>query len=133
VPVSQITQLTSQAGFPADNIQVFELYNTRSQIRARTHPNILETQRALLSLWHDGSSEVRLDTPISYFDRLRIRFPGDAKFTLGPHVDGGSIERWEDPTYRSCFHNILSGAWKSHNPYDAAPRVHAVQDLYSAP
>ncbi|KAJ7312395.1 hypothetical protein DFH08DRAFT_896920 [Mycena albidolilacea] len=120
-------------GFPADNIQVFELYNTRSQIRARTHPNILETQRALLSLWHDGSGEVRLDTPISYFDRLRMRFPGDAKFTLGPHVDGGSIERWEDPTYRSCFHNILSGAWKSHNPYDAAPRVHAVQDLYSAP
>ncbi|KAJ7828264.1 DUF1479-domain-containing protein [Mycena olivaceomarginata] len=95
------------------------------QVKAKSvhghHPNILETQRALLSLWRDGSGEVRLDTPISYFDRLRIRFPGDAKFTLGPHVDGG------------CFHNILSGAWKSHNPYDAAPRVHAVQDLYSAP
>ncbi|KAF7356273.1 Duf1479 domain protein [Mycena venus] len=122
-------------GFPADNIQVFELYNTQSQIRARTHPNILETQRVLLSLWHDRSGEVRLDTPISYFDRLRIRFAGDAKFALGPHVDGGSIERWEDPTYRSCFHNILAGGsgWKAHDPYDAAPRVHAIQDLYSAP
>ncbi|KAJ7250502.1 hypothetical protein B0H12DRAFT_1120680 [Mycena haematopus] len=122
-------------GFPADNIQVFELYNTRSQIRARTHPNILQTQRALLSIWDDRSGEVRLDTPISYFDRLRIRLPGDAKFTLGPHVDAGSIERWEDPTYRSCFHSILAGgsAWKSHNPYNAGPRVHAIQDLYSAP
>ncbi|KAF7370278.1 Duf1479 domain protein [Mycena sanguinolenta] len=120
-------------GFPADNIQVYELYNTRSQMRARTHPNILKTQLVLLSLWDDRSGEVRLDTPISYFDRLRIRFPGDSKFALGPHVDGGSIERWEDPTYRSCFESILSGAWKSHNPYNAGPRVHAVQDLYSAP
>ncbi|KAJ7656448.1 hypothetical protein DFH06DRAFT_471627 [Mycena polygramma] len=122
-------------GFPADNIQVFELYNTRSQMRARTHPNILKTQQALLSLWNDRSGEVRLDTPISYFDRLRIRFPGDAKFALGPHVDGGSIERWEDPTYRSCFQSILAGgsAWKDHNPFDAAPRVHAIQDLYNAP
>ncbi|KAF8217090.1 hypothetical protein K438DRAFT_1926005 [Mycena galopus ATCC 62051] len=132
---SQVAQLTSYAGFPADNIQVFELYNTRSQIRTCTHASILETQCALLSLWEDRSGEVRLDTPISYFDRLRIRFPGDAKFALGPHVDAGSIERWEDPTYRSCFDSILSGggAWKSHNPYDAAPRVHARQDLYSAP
>ncbi|KAJ7918667.1 hypothetical protein B0H13DRAFT_1992415 [Mycena leptocephala] len=122
-------------GFPADNIQVFELYNTRSQMRARTHPNILATQGALLSLWHDRSGEVRLDTPISYFDRLRIRFPGDAKFTLGPHADGGSIERWEDTVYRSCFQSILAGgsAWRDYDPYDAAPRVHATQDLYNAP
>ncbi|KAJ7698986.1 hypothetical protein B0H17DRAFT_1049881 [Mycena rosella] len=122
-------------GFPADNIQVFELYNTVSQMRARTHPGVLETQRALLSLWHDHSGEVSLDTPISYFDRLRIRFPGDAKFALGPHVDAGSIERWEDNAYRSCFSRILEGgsAWKQHDPYDAAPRIHAKQDLYNAP
>ncbi|KAJ7763592.1 hypothetical protein DFH07DRAFT_738613 [Mycena maculata] len=122
-------------GFPADNIQVFELYNTVSQIRARTHPNVLATQRALLSVWHDPSGRVALDTPISYFDRLRIRFPGDAKFTLGPHVDGGSIERWEDPEYRKCFSRILEGgsAWRQHDPYDASPRVDASQDLYNAP
>ncbi|KAJ7464577.1 hypothetical protein FB451DRAFT_441516 [Mycena latifolia] len=122
-------------GFPADNIQVFELYNTKSQMRARTHPGVLATQRALLSLWHDHSGEVSLDTPVSYFDRLRIRFPGDAKFALGPHVDAGSIERWEDAAYRSCFVKILEGgsAWRHHDPYDAAPRVHAKQDLYNAP
>ncbi|KAJ7509767.1 DUF1479-domain-containing protein [Mycena galericulata] len=122
-------------GFPADNIQAFELYNTVSQIRARTHPGVLETQRALLSLWHDVSGQVSLDTPISYFDRLRIRSPGDAKFALGPHVDGGSIERWEDPAYRKCFSKILEGgsAWKQHDPFDASPRIDAKQDLYNAP
>ncbi|KAJ7108865.1 hypothetical protein C8R43DRAFT_905213 [Mycena crocata] len=123
------------AGFPADNVQVFELYNTASQTRARTHPGVLETQRALLSLWHDNSNQVALDTPISYFDRLRIRFPGDVKFALGPHVDGGSIERWEDSEYRSCFSKILEGgsAWRQHDPYNATPRLHAKQDLYHAP
>ncbi|KAJ6627724.1 hypothetical protein B0H10DRAFT_2161062 [Mycena sp. CBHHK59/15] len=122
-------------GFPADNIQVYELYNTASQIRARTHPALLDTQRVLLSLWRDSSGEVSLSTPISYFDRLRIRFPGDAKFALGPHVDGGSIERWEDPEYRRCFSKILEGgsAWREYDPFDAGPRVHAKQDLYHAP
>ncbi|KAJ7181019.1 DUF1479-domain-containing protein [Mycena filopes] len=119
-------------GFPADNVQVFELYNTVSQIRARTHPNVLQTHRALLTLWHDHSGDVSLDTPISYFDRLRIRIPGDSKFALGPHVDGGSVERWEDPEYRRCFSKILEGgsAWKEYDAYDAAPRVHAKMDLH---
>ncbi|KAJ7066227.1 hypothetical protein C8F01DRAFT_981977 [Mycena amicta] len=127
-------------GFPADNIQVYELYNTASQTRARTHPNILATQRALLSLWKtapspSSSDEIRLDTPISYFDRLRIRFPGDTQFALGPHADAGSIERWEDLEYQKCFSKILQGgsAWKEHNPYVATPRIHAKQDLYHAP
>ncbi|KAL0955494.1 hypothetical protein HGRIS_001734 [Hohenbuehelia grisea] len=122
-------------GFPPDNVQVFELYNTRSQTRARTHPNILNTQRALLSLWHasEPSSEISLRTPISYFDRLRIRQPGDSKFTLGPHVDAGSVERWEDPGYRACYSKILAGGsqWRDHDPFDASPRLNAKQDLYN--
>ncbi|KAJ7076212.1 hypothetical protein B0H15DRAFT_955889 [Mycena belliarum] len=100
-------------------------------MRARTHPGVLETQRALLSLWHDSSGKVSL---ASYFDRLRIRFPGDVKFALGPHVDVGSIERWEEGEYHKCFRRILEGgsAWREHDPYDAAPRVNARQDLYNA-
>lgn len=95
---------------------------------------MLATQRALLSLWHDPSGQVSLETPISYFDRLRIRFPGDAKFTLGPHVDGGSIERWEDPGYRKCFSKIILGgsSWREHDPYAASPPIHAKSDLYNA-
>ncbi|PPQ71598.1 hypothetical protein CVT24_006458 [Panaeolus cyanescens] len=121
-------------GFPSDNIQVYEIYNSVSQIKARTHPNIVDTQRFLLSLWNtsDPTSEISLQTPISYFDRLRIRLPGDAKFTLGPHIDGGSVERWEDVGLRSVFGKILQGgsSWKSHNPFDASPRIGAKQDMY---
>lgn len=70
-----------------------------AQTRARTHPGVLDTQKWLLSLFHtsDPTSPVSISTPISYYDRLRIRHPGDAVFALGPHIDGGSLERWEDP------------------------------------
>ncbi|KAJ4490756.1 hypothetical protein J3R30DRAFT_3667074 [Lentinula aciculospora] len=123
-------------GFPNEDPQIYELYNTKAQTLARTHPNILDTQRALLSLWHtsDPSTEINLNSPISYFDRLRIRKPGDTTFTLGPHIDGGSIERWEDPQFRSCWSKILQGNtnWREHDPFDASPRVGANQDLYHA-
>ena len=74
-----------------------------------------------------------LQTPISYFDRLRIRQPGDAKFTLGPHADGGSVEQWEDPVIQRIFRNILKGgsAWRRHDPFDVTPRIAAKQDLYN--
>jgi hypothetical protein len=54
---------------------------------------------------------------------------------LGPHLDCGSIERWEDPGFRSCFRRILegNGGWRAHDPWDASPRVDAKQDLYNAP
>ncbi|KAF8953191.1 hypothetical protein BDZ97DRAFT_1679874 [Flammula alnicola] len=123
-------------GFPPDNIQVFEIYNSKAQTLARTHPGLINTQKFLLSLWHasDPNSEVSLQTPVSYFDRLRIRQPGDAKFTLGPHVDGGSVERWEDKGLQKVFGNILKGGsqWKKHDPFDVTPRIGAKQDLYHA-
>jgi len=124
------------AGFPADNIQAYELYNSKAQIAARTHPAILRTQQELLQFWHDPSNHhVDFSTPLSYFDRLRIRTPGDASFTLGPHIDGGSVERWEDPTFRRVFHRILQGGtgWKSHDPFDVSWRMNAKQDLYNTP
>lgn len=73
-------------------------------------------------------------TPISYFDRFRIRDPGPSVFTLGPHIDGGSIERWEDPGFRSVYAKILEGgeAWRAHDPFDITPRLGANQDLYNA-
>ncbi|KAF8058535.1 DUF1479-domain-containing protein [Lyophyllum atratum] len=127
-------------GFPADNIQVFELYNAPALVAARTHPALLTTQKALLGLWHasDAASFARIDlnTPMSYFDRLRIRQPGDAKFALGPHIDGGSLERWEDPGFRSVFGKILRSdpgkTWRDHDPFDVTPRLDAKQDLYNA-
>lgn len=124
-------------GAPSNDIVFYELYNTEAQIKARTHPAIVETQRTLLSLWHnsDSESEISLSEPIAYFDRLRIRNPGPCGFVLGPHIDGGGIERWEDPGYRNCYHKIFEGGdgWIDHDPFDASPRLTANQDLYNAP
>ena len=78
---------------------------------------------------------VSVRTPLSYFDRFRIRAPGPSVFTLGPHIDGGSIERWEDPAFRSVWRRILEGgeSWREHDPFDISPRLDANQDLYNAP
>ncbi|OSX59833.1 hypothetical protein POSPLADRAFT_1048300 [Postia placenta MAD-698-R-SB12] len=127
-------------GGPPGRIVFYELYNSPAQIRARTHPALLTTQRALLSLWHMSSQSVSpleavsLRTPISYFDRLRIRPPGPSVFTLGPHIDWGrSDERWEDPAFRACFGRILESedgeGWRSHDPFDVAPRLAWKQDV----
>ena len=84
------------SGYLDDNIQVYELYNAKVQIAARTHPALLRTQQALLQLWHDPSNQY-VDfstTPVSYFDRLRIRTPGDASFTIGPILMVEALSAW---------------------------------------
>lgn len=127
------------AGFPPENIQAYELYNSKPQIYARTHESLLNSQKALLSLWHSSGSfpaSIDFTTPISYFDRLRIRTPGDRSFTLGPHIDGGSVERWEDTAFRRVWTKILcsgQNSWETFDPFDATWRVNARQDLYNTP
>jgi len=61
---------------------------------------------------------VSLVTPLTYADRLRIRHPGDAKFALGPHMDGGSVERWEDENYRKVYKEILTGNWEDFDAWN---------------
>ncbi|KAL2820469.1 hypothetical protein BDW59DRAFT_181474 [Aspergillus cavernicola] len=119
--------------FPPDSPAVFELYWTPSQAEARAHANMLETQRFLQRLWHSSDPNTRISTrnPLSYADRLRIRQPGDSKFTLGPHVDGGSLERWEDPEYSQVYKKILQGKWEEHDPWDVKHRITANMDLYN--
>lgn len=93
---------------------------SKSQQEARSHPHMLKTQTALLSIFKASPhSEISLATPLVYADRLRIRNPGDAKFALGPHMDGGSIERWEDPDYRMVFDKILKGQWEEFDAWQA--------------
>lgn len=119
--------------FPADSPAVYELYWTPAQAEARAHPNMLDSQRFLQRLWHSSDPNTKISTsnPLTYGDRLRIRDPGDAKFTLGPHVDGGSLERWEDPEYASVYNKILEGNWEAYDPWDAKHRLGANMDLYN--
>lgn len=120
--------------FPPDDPAVYELYWSPTQTAARAHPNLLSTQKFLASLWHssDPASEISTTHPLTYADRLRIRRPGDAKFALGPHTDGGSLERWEDPEYSKVYQAILDGEWERYDPYDAKHRINAKMDLYNS-
>lgn len=90
---------------------------------------------------------VDLSTPLTYADRFRIRHPGGGWASFPPHVDGvrsslcvsgyyaelgtgGSIERWQDSAFRSCFNDILSGNWRKHDPYALNGRLDARSSLY---
>jgi hypothetical protein len=75
-------------------------------------------QKHLLTLFSSPlDAPVSLLTPLTYADRLRIRHPGDAKFALGPHMDGGSVERWEDEGYRRVYEKILKGDWEGFDAF----------------
>lgn len=130
----------STRAFPPAAPQVFELYWSPSQMRARTHPNVLKTQRFLMQHWHvadkvvGAAAAVSTAHPMAYADRLRIRQPGDTQFALGPHVDGGSCERWEDAGYGGrdgLFGSIFRGKWDEFDPWEASSRLSIVSDLYN--
>ncbi|KAF8071601.1 hypothetical protein FPV67DRAFT_1622090 [Lyophyllum atratum] len=124
-------------GFPADNKQFFQLYWTKSQVEARAHPNMLAAQVWLNNLYHTkeavSNDGVDLSVPLTYADRFRIRHPGGAWGAHPPHVDGGAIERWEEATFRQCFSSILSGDWRSHDPYALDGRLNAHNSRYGRP
>lgn len=136
----------------ADDPQVWELYWTKGQVTARSHPNFVAVSNALNKIWHaSDETAIDLSTNVTYCDRLRIRQPGDTSFALGEHVDGGSVERklkhietwkygacterisigWEDAEYRKCYQDILNGEWEKYDPFDATHRVDAVMDMYN--
>lgn len=94
---------------------------------------MLAASRRLNQLFRASPDSAALDVPLSYADRLRIRLPGDATFALGPHADGGSLERWEDPTYRATYAKILAGRWRDYDPFDLGTRPDAQSNLYDAP
>ncbi|WWC97020.1 hypothetical protein V866_003897 [Kwoniella sp. B9012] len=125
----------SVKGFPKDDKQVFELYWSKTQLIARSHPRSFQVQKSLLKLFSadEGDREVSLHVPLSYADRLRIRHPGDSQFSLGPHSDGGSVERWEDGTYRGVYKDILTGKWEKFDPWTIGGRVRANQNMYDGP
>ncbi|KAH9992566.1 DUF1479 domain protein [Xylariaceae sp. FL0662B] len=124
----------STKAFPPHDPQVYELYWSGPQVRSRAHPNLLRVQAALMKLWRqtDPEGAISISQPLAYADRLRIRQPGDASFALGPHIDGGSVERWEKHGYGlgGVYDKIFDGAWEEYDPWDASKRVPAVTNNY---
>jgi hypothetical protein len=120
--------------FPPDNPQVFELYWSPAQIKARSHPNLIKAQRFLMEFWKskDPKALVSGSHPTIYADRLRMRLPGDTRFALGPHVDGGSCERWEPEGYGKgrVYEEIWKGNWEAYDPWESSSRLPVTSDLY---
>lgn len=124
----------STKAFPPDDPQVYELYWSRAQLLARTHPNMLATHSFLLNHWHSSNPTTRVaHVAVVYADRLRIRQPGDASFALGPHIDGGGPERWEPEGYgrAGTYDPVFRGEWESCDPWESSKRVDAQMDLYA--
>jgi hypothetical protein len=121
--------------FPKYNPAVYELYWSPGQIKARAHPNVLETQKFVMKFWHskDPNASISTEYPVSYADRLRIRQPGDAGFALGAHVDGGSVERWEPDGYGKggVYDSIWQGKWEDFDPWESSCRLPVESDLYN--
>jgi hypothetical protein len=88
-----------------------------------------------MQFWHSKDDQALISTqhPIAYADRVRIRTPGDSSFSLGPHVDGGSVERWEPRGYGlgGIYDKIWNGNWEEYDPWESSSRLKGVSDLYS--
>lgn len=96
---------------------------------------MLKTQRFLMQFWHSNSPSAPISSshPCSYADRLRLRQPGDTQFTLGPHVDSGSVERWEENGYGlgGVYDKIWDGKWEEYDAFESSCRLPVQSDLYN--
>ena len=102
--------------------QIFNVYWSKPQVRARQDVKLAQTRGFLNRLW-TGDGVFDPDKQCSYADRVRRREPGDTTLGLSPHMDGGSVERWIDPGYQTVYKNIFSGNWRRHNHFDGRHRL----------
>ncbi|OKL62045.1 hypothetical protein UA08_02405 [Talaromyces atroroseus] len=116
-------------GWPEQTPSILRMYYSPSQMAARSHPNSLKVARELISWWHDKESPQSPD-PLTYADAVRIRPPGQPFFGLGPHIDAGSLSRWADPTYRSCYAPVWQGNPEDLDLYELSIRKRANPRLF---
>lgn len=107
--------------------QIFGLYWSRPQMQARQHENMNAVRGWLNRLWAftrpDGSQEFDPNRQCNYADRVRRREPGDKSLGLSAHCDGGSIERWCDPSFHRVYHEVFFGDVDAYDPFNAAGRT----------
>lgn len=106
--------------------QIFSLYWSKPQMQARQHPHLATTRAWLNRLWTFEKSGVRFfepDRQFNYADRIRRREPGDATLGLSPHSDGGSVERWCEPSFRRLYREVFEGDPLAFDPFDAEHRI----------
>ncbi|KAI0466645.1 DUF1479-domain-containing protein [Xylaria cf. heliscus] len=122
-------------GYPPHDPQLFDLYWSPSQVRARVDSRLLDAQRFAMGTWHASDEEalVSAEYPVVYADRLRVRMSDDISPPGGAHVDNGSVERWEPDGYGASgtYRAVFSGRWEDYDPWDSSPRLHITTDLYN--
>jgi len=102
--------------------QIYGIYWSRPQVAARQAESLATTRAWLNRLWrHDGHFVP--DREVAYADRIRQREPGDSTLGLSPHMDGGSVERWIDPSFREVYRHVFDGSWREHDSWDGAGRT----------
>jgi len=102
--------------------QIYGIYWSRPQVAARQAESLATTRAWLNRLWrHDGHFVP--DREVAYADRIRQREPGDSTLGLSPHMDGGSVERWIDPSFRDVYRHVFDGSWREHDAWDGAGRT----------
>lgn len=120
---------------PPNAPELYELYWSPAQIKARAHPNVFAAQRFAMSHWKssDPSAAVATPFPVAYADRIRIRRPGNSAPPTSAHAGGGSVERWEPDGYgrAGTYAKIFDGEWEEYDPWDGAARVGVTSDLYN--
>jgi hypothetical protein len=114
------------SGLASRTPPIFDLYWSRPQILARQAESQATTRAFLNRLWtfdQDGVRQFDPDRQASYGDRIRRRPPGDTTLGLSPHSDGGSVERWCEPSFRRVYREVLHGDPFKFDPFDAADRT----------
>ncbi|KAK3393759.1 hypothetical protein B0H63DRAFT_491569 [Podospora didyma] len=124
-----------------DHKQLCELYWSPAQVEARAHQNILTAQKfAMGGMWKskDPVAKVSTNFPITYADRIRTRTDSGRSNNSAPttitsaHVDGGSVERWENDGYgrAGTYRDIFQGHWEEYDPWESSTRIGVTSDLY---
>ena len=114
------------SGLASARPQIYSLYWSKPQMQARQHPNMAVTRAWLNRLWafeKNGTRYFDPDRQFNYADRIRRREPGDKTLGLSPHSDGGSVERWCEPTFRHVYREVFHGDPLAFDPFDAEGRA----------
>lgn len=119
----------------ASSSQLYELYWSPAQVKARVHPNLFAAQKFAMSHWtsDDPSAALVNSFPIAYADRIHIRKPGSPRLPTRTQVGGGSVERWEPDGYgrSDTYAKIFAGKWEDYDPWDGDARIGVTSDLYN--
>lgn len=103
--------------------QIFNVYWSKPQVRARQDPRLAATRSFLDRLWTNYQGLFNPDLQCTYADRVRRRQPGDKTLGLSPHMDAGTVERWIDPGYQRVYERVFAGDWRGYDPFDARHRL----------